>query len=86
MLISDLAGYVKENIRLSVSGTSLLIKGNNQQMITGEPVQQERNHGSFERVIQLPEPTYPNQIGLNLIMDFYLFHINDNFERRASEY
>lgn len=62
LLISDLAGYVKENIQLSVSGTSLLIKGNNQQMITGESVQQERHHGPFERMIQLPEPTYPNQI------------------------
>ena len=31
-------------------------------MNAGEPVQQERYHGAFERVIQLPEPTYPNQI------------------------
>ncbi len=62
LLISDLAGYLKENIQLSVSGTSLLIKGINQQMIAGEPVQQERYQGSFERVIQLPEPTFPNQI------------------------
>ncbi|WP_338472363.1 Hsp20/alpha crystallin family protein [Niallia sp. XMNu-256] len=62
LLIMELAGYVKENIQLSVSGTSLLIKGNNHEMITGEPVQQERYHGPFERVIQLPEPTYPNRI------------------------
>ncbi|MEH7178067.1 Hsp20/alpha crystallin family protein [Neobacillus vireti] len=62
LLISDLAGYVKENIQLSVSGTNLLIKGNNHQLMTGEPVQKERYHGSFERVIQLPEPTYPNLI------------------------
>ncbi|WP_428911585.1 Hsp20/alpha crystallin family protein [Niallia sp. Krafla_26] len=62
LLIAELAGYVKENIQLSVLGTSLLIKGTNQQMISGEPVQQERFHGAFEREIQLPEPTYPNQI------------------------
>ncbi|MEC1525949.1 Hsp20/alpha crystallin family protein [Neobacillus niacini] len=62
LLISDLAGYVKENIQLSVSGTHLLIKGSSHQMMTGEPVQKERYHGSFERVIQLPEPTFPNQI------------------------
>jgi HSP20 family protein len=62
LLISDLAGYVKENIQLSVSGTTLLIKGNNHQMMMGEPVQKERYHGSFERVIQLPEPVYPDQV------------------------
>ena len=62
LLISDLAGYVKENIQLSVSGTKLLIKGNNNQVNKGEPVQKERYHGAFERMIQLPEPTYPNQI------------------------
>ncbi|WP_053360787.1 Hsp20/alpha crystallin family protein [Bacillus sp. FJAT-27251] len=62
LLISALAGYAKENIQLSVSGTSLLIKGDDHQMTTGEPVQRERYHGPFERLIQLPEPAYPNQI------------------------
>ena len=62
MLISDLAGYAKENIQLSVSGTKLLIKGNNNQTNKGELVQKERYQGDFERMIQLPEPTYPNQI------------------------
>ena len=62
MLISDLAGYAKENIQLSLSGTKLLIKGNNNQINKGELVQKERYQGDFERVIQLPEPTYPNQI------------------------
>lgn len=62
MLISDLAGYVKENIQLSVSGTKLLIKGSNNQVNKGELVQKERYHGDFQRIIQLPEPTYPNQI------------------------
>ena len=62
MLVSDLAGYAKENIQLSVSGTKLLIKGSNNQVNNGETVQRERYHGDFQRMIQLPEPTYPNQI------------------------
>ena len=37
LVISELAGYVKENIQLSVSGTNLLIKGDSQQMMTGSP-------------------------------------------------
>ncbi|MEC1719771.1 Hsp20/alpha crystallin family protein [Schinkia azotoformans] len=62
ILILDIAGYMKEEIQLSVSGTRLLIKGFNNRVIPGELVQQERFHGEFERVIQLPEPAYPNQI------------------------
>jgi HSP20 family protein len=62
LLISDLPGYVKEDIQLSVSGTKLLLKGNKRKVITGEPVQQERYNGDFERVIELPEPAYPNLI------------------------
>lgn len=62
LLILDLAGYTKENIQLSVSGTKLLIKGSESKVFIGEPVQQERHHGAFERIIQLPEPTFPNQI------------------------
>ena len=38
LLISDLAGYAKEDIQLSVSGTKVLIKGNNSQLYIGEPV------------------------------------------------
>ena len=62
LVLFDLAGYVKEHIHLSVSGTKLLIKGNNHQLMAGEVIQQERYHGPFERVIQLPEPTFPDQI------------------------
>lgn len=62
ILISDIAGYMKEEIQVSVSGTKILIKGFNNRVIPGELVQQERFHGAFERVIQLPEPAYPNQI------------------------
>ncbi|OCA81676.1 spore coat protein [Bacillus sp. FJAT-27225] len=61
-VISDLAGYMKEEIRLSVSGTKLLIKGNRNEIAAGEPVQQERYQGEFNRIIQLPEPTFPDQI------------------------
>lgn len=62
LLIADLAGYVKEDIHLSVSGTKLLIKGSDAKVFIGEPIQQERHHGEFQRIIQLPEPTFPNQI------------------------
>lgn len=61
ILILDIAGYLKEEIQLSVSGTRLLIKGFNNRVIPGELVQQERFHGAFERVIPLPEPAYPNE-------------------------
>lgn len=61
ILILDIAGYKKEEIQLSVSGTTLLIKGFNSRVIPGELVQQERFHGEFERVIQLPEPAFPNE-------------------------
>ncbi|MBB6447076.1 Hsp20/alpha crystallin family protein [Bacillus benzoevorans] len=62
LLISDLAGYAKEDIHLSISGTNLLIKGNNSRAITGKLVHQERHQGPFQRIIQLPEPAYPNQM------------------------
>lgn len=62
LIISDLAGFTKEDIQLSVSGTKLLIKGSNNQVFTGDLVQQERHHGTFQRMINLPEPTFPNQI------------------------
>lgn len=61
-LVFDLAGYKKEDIHLSVSGTKLLIRGKNNQPIIGKTVQQERNQGSFERIIELPEPTFPDVI------------------------
>ncbi|MDQ0156293.1 Hsp20/alpha crystallin family protein [Robertmurraya andreesenii] len=61
-VVCDLAGFTKEDIRLSVSGAKLLIKGDTNRMMAGKMVQKERQHGPFERVIQLPEPTLPNQI------------------------
>lgn len=62
ILIANLAGYMKENIQVSVSGIKLLIKGSSSRVNEGELVQQERYQGDFQRIIQLPEPTYPNQI------------------------
>lgn len=62
LLIVELAGYSKEHIQLSVSGIKLLIKGSNNTVFPGKTVQQERNIGPFQRVIDLPEPTFPNQI------------------------
>jgi HSP20 family protein len=61
-LVIELAGYVKDDIHLSVSGTKLLVRGKNSQIMSGKPVQQERYQGSFERIIELPEPTFPDQI------------------------
>ncbi|OCA91946.1 Hsp20/alpha crystallin family protein [Pseudobacillus wudalianchiensis] len=62
LLVSNLAGYPKENIQVSVSGIKLLIRGSDSQMNKGELVQQEIYQGDFQRIIQLPEPAYPNQI------------------------
>lgn len=62
LLISNLPGYVKDDIHLSVSGTRLLIKGSKKKIITGELIQQEINDGDFQRIIPLPEPAYPNHI------------------------
>jgi HSP20 family protein len=62
LLVADLPGYVKEDIQLSVSSTKLSIKGAKNNFIAGEPVQQERYQGDFHRIIQLPEPAYPNHI------------------------
>ncbi len=62
ILVADLPGYLKEDIQLSVSGIKVLIKGSKKNLIQGEVVQQERNTGDFERIIQLPEPVLPNQV------------------------
>lgn len=62
ILVADLPGYLKEDIQLSVSGIKVLIKGSKKNLIKGELVQQERNSGDFERIIQLPEPAPPHQV------------------------
>jgi len=62
IIIIDLPGYSKEDIELSLSNTRLKVKGNKQSIYNGETVQQERYLGEFERTIQLPEPTYPNNL------------------------
>ncbi|MFS0823309.1 Hsp20/alpha crystallin family protein [Bacillus sp. 1P02SD] len=62
LLIAELPGYQKDQISLSVSGTTLLLKGNSNIVYPGEPLQQERYSGPFERTIQLPEATFPDQI------------------------
>ncbi|MDR4886110.1 Hsp20/alpha crystallin family protein [Fredinandcohnia sp. QZ13] len=62
LLIAELPGYQKHDIRLSVSGTNLLLKGNSNLVHPGQPLQQERFNGPFERSIQLPEATFPDQI------------------------
>lgn len=62
ILVADLPGYLKEDIQLSVSGTKVLIKGSKKNVMKGELVQQERNSKDFQRIIQLPEPTLPNEV------------------------
>ncbi|MBS4223156.1 Hsp20/alpha crystallin family protein [Lederbergia citrea] len=62
VVIAELAGYEKENLHISVSGNKLLLKGTSTPIIIGQPVLQERNEGQFQRIIELPEPTYSNQI------------------------
>jgi len=62
LVISDLPGYAREDIQLSISSNKLLIRGRKKGMVTGKILQHERHHGDFERVIELPEPTYSNHI------------------------
>jgi len=66
VVIAELAGYEKENLQISVSGHKLLLKGTSTPIIIGQPVHQERNEGQFQRIIELPEPTYSNQIRAKL--------------------
>ncbi|MCR2822399.1 Hsp20/alpha crystallin family protein [Lederbergia panacisoli] len=65
-VIAELAGYEKENLHISVSGNKLLLKGTSTPIIMGQPVLQERNEGQFQRIIELPEPTFSNQIRAKL--------------------
>jgi len=67
ILVAELPGYLKEDIQLSVSGIKVLIKGSKKDLMNGELVQKERNSGDFQRIIQLPEPTLPNQVHAKFI-------------------
>jgi HSP20 family protein len=62
LLVADLAGYRKENLQVSVSGAKLQLKGSLNPIVTGKPILQERSHGEFQRVVELPEPTDSTQI------------------------
>jgi HSP20 family protein len=62
IVVAELAGYTKENLHISVSGNKLLLKGASSHMIAGQPVMQERHQGPFERLIELPEPAFSNQV------------------------
>lgn len=62
MLLANLAGYTKENLHISISGTKLLLSGVSNPTVTGQSVIQERFQGEFKRIVELPEPTEPNQI------------------------
>ena len=65
-IVAELAGYEKENLHISVSGNRLLLKGTSTPVIFGHAVLQERKEGQFQRIIELPEPTYSNQIRAKL--------------------
>lgn len=57
MIIIELPGLKKEDIKLSLSGTKLLVKGVSQMPVTsGSAFMKERKYGEFERQIELPEP------------------------------
>ncbi|WP_462411684.1 Hsp20/alpha crystallin family protein [Neobacillus sp. Marseille-QA0830] len=62
LIVCDLAGYRKENLQLSLSGTKLYLRGSSRQMNAGTPILQERHLGDFQRAIELPEPVYSNQM------------------------
>ncbi|WP_026695166.1 Hsp20/alpha crystallin family protein [Peribacillus kribbensis] len=62
ILLADLAGYNKEDLDISVSGSRLLISGTRSPLVNGTAVIQERFTGDFKRTIQLPEPTDSSQI------------------------
>lgn len=62
IILADLAGYLKENLQVSISGAKLLIKGTMAAFISGQPILQERIGGEFQRVVDLPEPTDISQI------------------------
>ncbi|WP_042463210.1 Hsp20/alpha crystallin family protein [Neobacillus dielmonensis] len=62
LIVSNLAGYRKENLQLSLAGTKLMIKGTGGQMNPGTPVLKERHQGDFQRVIELPEPVSSNEL------------------------
>ena len=57
IVIIELPGLRKEDIRLSLSGNILLIKGMSKiPVISGSSFLNERKYGAFERNIKLPEP------------------------------
>lgn len=62
IVLADLAGFRKELLQVSVSGTKLLIKGTMPSLIPVKPIHQERMSGDFERIIELPEPASSSDI------------------------
>ncbi|WP_027409031.1 Hsp20/alpha crystallin family protein [Anoxybacteroides tepidamans] len=57
VLLVELAGFQKEEIQLSISGTQLVIRGDCKLPLTpAAAIQTERTYGKFERTIELPEP------------------------------
>ena len=62
IVLADLAGFKKDNLNVSVSGTNLLLKGTFPSLIPVKPIHQERLSGDFERIVELPEPARSSDI------------------------
>ncbi|MGG5254067.1 Hsp20/alpha crystallin family protein [Neobacillus sp. SM06] len=62
IVLADLAGFKKQNLNVSISGTNLLLKGTFPSLIPVKPIHQERQSGDFERIVELPEPASSSDI------------------------
>lgn len=80
-IIVELPGYKKEDITLSVSGTKLLIKGYKKNIVNGEPIQKEIYCADFNRIINLPEPTFPGQVVAKFENGLLLVSYNRQFSK-----
>ncbi|WP_100403244.1 Hsp20/alpha crystallin family protein [Bacillus sp. FJAT-42315] len=67
IILIELAGLTKDDIQVSVSGTTLTIQGQVKNFFTVSPTLQERYYGEFKRTVQLPEPVE----GRNVSAKFY---------------
>ncbi|WP_338753689.1 Hsp20/alpha crystallin family protein [Bacillus sp. FJAT-52991] len=67
IILIELSGLTKNDIQVSVSGTTLTIQGQVKSFFNASPVLQERYYGEFKRTIQLPEPVE----GRNVSAKFY---------------
>ncbi|WP_158598284.1 Hsp20/alpha crystallin family protein [Falsibacillus albus] len=68
VLLIDLPGFQKEEIKIILNGDSLVLQGQSQTLQhTSTFIQKERFHGSFERQIKLPEPASKDHFSAKFI-------------------